>query len=186
MMRRYPFFLATGAFVLLSGCAGSGGCDEGLILRHLPLWYWEEHTSLTSDGEAYVIRDRSCWEQIVGSPENWLTGENTPEYEQTLDVDFDTEMVILYYEHGCGEHLAIDCVNQVGDQLEVTVSRISPYVSCAGYYTLLDAVVVPKSDVDVTGVLLPSLWYQPHITIPYPPRSVPTTRIDGPCEQTAP
>jgi len=178
--------LTTAMLVLLSGCAGLGSGGDGLILRHLPM--------ITARGDiqpeqAHVVRDRSCWERSI---EEWDLSLLSPEaveslgllLDQSMDVDFDKEMVIFYVQPGCNVPMNIHSVYQTGNHLWVEIVVIYHPVTCMAAWPTHDAVVVPKSDAEVTIVTQRLYGYV--FPLPLPPEISSAITIDGPCTQAAP
>lgn len=185
-MLRYLLCLMTAALILSTGCTGSNARDEGLILRHLPM--------IVARGDiqpeqAYAVRDRTCWERFI---EEWDLSLLSPEaveslgllLDQSMDVDFDKEMVIFYVQPGCNVPMNIRSVYQTGNRLWVEIVVIYHPVTCMAAWPTQDAVVVPKSDAEVT--IVKQSLYGFVLPLPLPPEISSAITIDGPCTQAAP
>jgi hypothetical protein len=184
-MLRRALLLTAPAFTFLSGCAGLGGNNEGLILRHLPLVAARD----SQVGAVYVVRDPRCWQRSIDEPDlSHFPPEAIEElallYEQTLDVDFETEMVVFYRQTGCAVPVDIRGVYRLGNRIWVELTEVHYTNPCMAVLPTQDVVVIPKSDAEVMVAkynLYDALPY-----MPLPPQVFPAIPIDGPCTQTAP
>jgi hypothetical protein len=184
-MKLHPLTTVTSLLALIvvnGGCTGSDGGDEGLVLRHLPLVAAREYRP----GMVYVVRDQSCWQRSVDdldlsdfSPET--IEQLTLLYEQTLDVDFETEMVVFYAQNGCGVPVNIRRVDRIGNRIWVELTEVQHSVTCMAVWPTQDVVVIPKSDAEVMVAK-----YTLYDVLLLPPQVFTATPLDGPCTQTAP
>lgn len=182
---RYPLYLITAASILQAGCLRSPAFDEGLVLRHLPLVAASNYQT----GMVHVVRDQSCWQRSIeelgfsgSAPE--VIEALTLQLEQTLDVDFETEMVVFYTQTGCGVPVDIRRVYRIGNRVWVELTEVHHYLTCMAVLPTHDVVVIPRSDAEVM-VLKYNLYEMLLAYMPIP-EIFPAIPFDGSCTQTSP
>jgi hypothetical protein len=190
MMLRCVCCLMTAVLVLPAGCAGLGDDGEGLVLRHLPMGYQYPADDWYGGG-VYVVRDEACWAEILGYESQQFCSPDPTQAQadlipDSMQIDFNNEMVIFAVAGGCPSGVVITRVDTDNDTLLVELRIDNTMLQCMKEVS--DGVVVPKFEGQVEYV---SRMYQTDLGWPsflLPPWIEQSTAValESPCTQIAP